>query len=83
MLTFQLRMTGLTKNTDYKKICTLTLARHSYFLSNMQQVTIQNNLDPAYTWLKTADFNSKYLWEEELGGGLLLNFYVYLFSREK
>ena len=49
----------------------------------MQQVTIQNNLDPAYTWLKTADFNSKYLWEEELGGGLLLNFYVYLFSREK
>ena len=45
----------------------------------MQQVTIQNNLDPAYTWLKTADFNSKYLWEEE---GCYWIF-MFIFSVEK
>ena len=29
------------------------------FLSNMQQMTIHNNLDPVYRWFKTIDFNSK------------------------
>ena len=28
-------------------------------LSNMRQVTIQNNLNPVYMWLKTTDFNLK------------------------
>lgn len=27
----------------------------------MRQVIIQNKLDPAYTWIKTIDFNSKQL----------------------
>ena len=33
--------------------------RHSYLLSKMPQVTIQNNLDPAYKCFKTIDSNSK------------------------
>ena len=56
--------------------------RHSYFLSNMQQMTIQNNLDPVYASFKTIDFNAKQL----LGGdGLLCYriFFVYLFPLEK
>ena len=30
------------------------------FLSNMRQVTIQNNLDTVFTWFKTIDINFKW-----------------------
>ena len=29
------------------------------FLSNLRQVTTQNNLDPVYTWFETIHFNRK------------------------
>ena len=37
----------------------------SYFLSNWEQVTIQNNLDPTNTLFKNNDFKSKKLLGEK------------------
>ena len=47
---------------------------------NMRQVTIQNNLDPVYTW-----FKSIYQFEMVIRGKLTVIeiLFVYLFDREK
>ena len=46
------------------------------FLLNMQQVTIQNNLNLAYMWFKSIDFNSKQLLGEKSTVEILFIFTV-------
>ena len=52
----------------------------SGFLMNMRQVTIQNNLDPVYTWFKSIYINLKWLLGENW---LLLKSYLFTFLIEK
>ena len=53
-----------------KNMQQLPKPRHA-FLSNVRQMTIQNNLNPVYVWFKTVHFKSKLLLGEN---GLLTRF---------
>ena len=73
------------RTLSHEKTCSSYIPNPKYtylYLSNMQQVTIQKNLNPVYTWFKTINFYIQLViyWGES---GLLLKFYLFIISVEK